>query len=88
MELTPSVATKLLFIDVKGGFFSHGEEQFKDQYVKILEQIENTKHYSSMDSTEAFKHLLKSLSQNNRELVCFCLSEFDGDAYLVIDFKD
>jgi hypothetical protein len=87
MELTPSVATKLLFIDVEVGFFSHGEKQFKDQYIKLLNQVENTKHDSSMDSTEAFKHLLKSSSKNNRELSCFCLSEFDGDAYLKIDFK-
>ena len=64
MELTPSAATKLFFIDAEGGVFSHGEEQYKAQYVKILEQVENTKHDSSMDSTEAFKHLLKNLSQN------------------------
>ena len=88
MKLTPSAATKLFFIDVEGGFFSHGKEQYKDLYVKLLEQVENTKHDFQMDSTKAFKHLLKSLSENNRELVCFCLSESDGDAYLVVDFKD
>lgn len=77
MELTPSAATKLLFVDIEGGFFEYGEDEFNNQYQEIYNNVEGTEHDSSMDSTEAFKHLLKSLSENNRELVCFCLSEFN-----------